>query len=342
MKALLCALFAIVILAPIAIVQADSIEPIKMHLASADRIRIQGFSGSVIYRANPMLNDITVHVHEMEPKLRHVTADDDWQFSFHRNDDTVLIEVQGPSSKDRWNNVLGQPGLASPRYDLVVDGPNRPLEIDWRHGHVQVLNLAAELHVTNLNGETDVQGGNGNVTIVAESSAIHLQFLKGHIDVDTYNSPVQISHLQGELSLENFIGTSDLADVSGSVTVTSYRGPMHLTGIKGNLEFASGNAPLHIDKFQGVLRGQSIQGPVFAEIEGDANVRMHSQEGTVHLRLPASGAWLNLGTNDGQILGPTFLKSTRLPSEQLKTGRLHGSNGGSVYVRTTSGNIRVE
>src|SRR6185437_13529300 len=104
---------------------------------------------------------------------------DDWQFSFHRDDSTVLVEIDGPNSKDQWNNVLGQSDLATPQYDLVVDGPNRPLEIDWRHGRVQVMNLAANLNVTNLDGETDVQGDSGDVSIAAEISTIQLQFLKG-------------------------------------------------------------------------------------------------------------------------------------------------------------------
>jgi hypothetical protein len=114
-----------------------------------------------------------------------------------------------------------------------------------------------------------------------------------------------------------------------------------LTAVKGNLDFKNGNAPLRIDRFEGELRGQSGQGPVIAEIEGEADVRVRSQEGAVNLKLPESGAWVNLGTNEGQMQVPSFLKVTRLPSEQLRTGRLHGSNGGSVFVRTTSGEIRI-
>ena len=297
-----------------------NLEPVNIRVQAGDQVRVRGFDGSVVYRAVPNRQALTVRVDETHSRLRN----NGWQLNIHRNGHSIIVAVDGPTSKKLWNAILANTAESIPTYNLVLEGPSLPLEINWRKGQVQVSNLDADLKVTNLNGDTRVVGDNGDVSVSAQTGTIELAQLKGHVRIDSYDARVEVNNVKGELNLENFIGSSALGSISGQVAVTTYRGPTHLSGIKG------------------ALQSRSAQGAVFAEIEGNADVHMESQTGNVHLTLPKSGAWMDLGTSNGQILVPSFLKVTRLPAELLRTGHLHGINGGTVYVRTTSGNISVQ
>lgn len=229
-----------------------------------------------------------------------------------------------------------------PKYDLRLMGPSIPLSINWHEGQIRVEKLQADLQITAQKADVGVGGGKGELKITNLEGRVLVRDHKGELHVDSYLATVEIENLEGQLDLENFTGESKIQTVSGNVMLSSYRGSTRVAGVKGRMEFKNGVSPLHIENFEGELRGRSAQGPVFADVRGEADVRVETAEGQVNLRLPASGAWVNLGTAEGSLAVPGFLKLTRLQSQQIRTGRLRGSNGGSVFIRTGSGDIRIK
>ena len=71
-------------------------------------------------------------------------------------------------------------------------------------------------------------------------------------------------------------------------------------------------------------------------------MRIQSKEGNVNLTLPNSGASVNVATAEGQLVLPAFLAVTRSPNLKSSKGKLRGEVAGSVFVRTTEGNIRIK
>jgi hypothetical protein len=219
--------------------------------------------------------------------------------------------------------------------------PAVPVEINWGEGKMTSINHGSSLRITQNKGDVQILGGDGELHISNQDGVIHVKDHKGAVNIDSYLAKVDLENLNGQVELENFTGESKVERIEGALTMTSFRGSTKVAGVKGHMEFKNGNSSMNIADFQGELRGKSLQGPVTVEVLGEADVKVESQEGAVNLKLANSGAYVNLGTADGALLVPSFLKLTRLANQQIRTGRLHGSNGGNIFVRTTTGDVRV-
>lgn len=291
-----------------------------MMVREGDRIAIKGFRGGVEYKVDPKAKDLRVEAREQEVNPP-VHFKDEWQFSFKREGSVIQVFVDSPTSKQIWSEVLAT--SMQPEFYLKLIGPPLPLNINWNTGRIVVSNLASDLHITSIHADIIVSKCTGELSIANQEGYIQIREHTGQVKVDSYLAKVRIENTSGDVNLYSFKGVSVLSD------------------IKGRLEFKNGNSPLRIEKFEGELRGESRQGSVFADIRGTADVRVESAEGAVNLKLPSSGAWVNLGTADGSLSVPNFLKLTRLQSQKIRSGRLKGSAGGSVFVRTGAGDIQL-
>lgn len=312
--------------------------PVKMLTQPGDQVVIKGFRGGVEYVVNKAATDVTVEL-KQQVKDEVSKLQDEWQFLFKREGADIQIFIEGPTAKKIWAEALVN--VQIPEYFMKVTGPALPIHINWNEGRVVVSNLDNELHITTLKGDIAVMRGEGDLSVTNQEGDILIRDRKGTIHIDSYAAKVNAQNLEGKLDLENFIGESYVQNITGNVNLSFYKGITKVSNIKGRLEFKNGNSPLYIEKFEGELRGRSVQGPIFAEIKGEADVRLESAEGPVSLQLQSSGAWVNLGTAEGSLAVPSFLKLTRLPKQQIRTGRLKGLSKGSVFVRTTSGDIRI-
>lgn len=312
--------------------------PVKMLTQPGDHVVIKGFRGNVEYFVNNAVSDVTVEL-KQQVKSEVLKHQDEWQFLFKRDGSEIQILIEGPTSKFTWSDVAATAQM--PEYFIKVTGPLLPVNINWNEGQIAVSDLNSELHIAALKADIAVLRGEGDLTITNQEGSVVVRNRKGAVKIDSYRARVEVQNIEGKFDIENFVGESRVQNVIGNVSLNSYKGTSKMSNIKGRLEFKNGNSPLHIDKFEGELRGRSAQGAVYAEIKGEADVRLESAEGAVNLQLPTSGAWVNLGTTEGLLAVPAFLKLTRLPTQQIRTGRLKGSSGGSIFVRTTSGDIRI-
>jgi DUF4097 and DUF4098 domain-containing protein YvlB len=321
--------------APTTTLKTSSLAPVRMLTQPDDRIQIRGYHGSVFYTVDETAKDISVQVtHEIA-----TSHADDWQFNFKREGNIIFITIDGPISKSTWSEVLATNTM--PNFNLRLSGPSRPMDINWYQGDLTINQLQADLRVTAIKAKITTVGGQGELNIATQEGSVIVRERKGAARIDTYLAKVDNDNVEGQLDVHNFTGDTDIQNAQGDVAISTYKGPTKVAGGKGKLDFKNGNSPLRIEKFQGELRGRSAQGSVYAEVQGEADVRVESAEGPIDLRLPASGAWVNVGTNEGSMAVPGFLKATRLPSQQIRSGRLRGSQGGSVFIRTTSGDIRI-
>jgi len=326
--------------APASITTAEALVPVRMAIEAEDRIHVRGYRGDVTYIVNENAKDISVSVTQSRATGGGAAANqDEWQFSFKRSGQLVQIYVDGPSTKPVWSEALATNTM--PKYDLKIVGPSRALDINWYNGQITVAQLNSEVNITTIQSDILVTEGTGDLTVTTQEGSIKVKGRSGAVKVDAYQAKIDIENIQGELAVHNFTGETTIDNIQGKVAMSTYKGATKVAGVKGQMEFKNGLSPLKIERFEGELRGRTGQGAVIADIRGQADVRLESAEGLVDLRLPASGAWVNLGTAEGSLAVPSFLKTTRLPSQQIRTGRLRGANSGSVFVRTTSGDIRI-
>ncbi len=317
------------------VTQAFAVGPFSIEVQKGDRVRIKGFRGDVTYVVKEAAPQLTVQITNAKKEM-----DDNWQFSMRRQDDAILVMVDGPQSKQAWADMMADSKL-QPVLNLTIVGPSLPLQLNWQEGKFSTRDLKAEALVNLLAGEVDIQGGEGAIRVDAQKGLVKILKHQGSVDVDTYEARVEVGESRGDVTVNNFIGATRVTQMEGALSLLSYKGDTRISRVKGSLAFKNGNSPLHIENLRGDLRGRSMQGPVYASIEGEANVRVESEEGPVNLRMPGSGAWVNLATEEGSLQVPSFLKLTRLPSRKIRTGKLRGDYGGHIFVRTTSGDIRL-
>jgi DUF4097 and DUF4098 domain-containing protein YvlB len=313
--------------------------PVQMIVQNDDRVVIKGYKGSVDYIVSPAAKDITVEMKQSTSTTEDKMTDD-WQFLFKRDGSEIQIFIDGPASKTAWVKMVSQQN--APAYEIRVRGPALPVTINWNEGRISINDLSSQILVTSLKADISILRGEGDVMVSNQEGAIFIRDRKGAVKIDSYNAKVDIENIEGQLDLDNFMGETRAQNVSGQMKFSSYRGVSRLARLKGRLDFKNGNSALNIEKFEGELRGKSAQGAVNAEIRGDADVRLESAEGTVNLQLPASGAWVNLGSVEGNLVVPSHLKLTRTATQQIRTGRLRGGAAGTIFVRTKSGDIRIK
>lgn len=322
--------------------KTTQLQPVKMAVNAGDSVQIKGYKGSVEIISQNQSLEVTVEVVQSvsdQVAAEYKTLLDEWQFHLRREGDVVLIKVEGPATKELWNQTLVS-GIA-PEFHLKVTMPALATEVNWGEGKFISNNHMASIKVTQNKGDVLVTGGEGDLVISNHEGSVTVRNRKGEVSIESYLAKVELENLQGQVNLENFTGESRVEKIEGALSVRSFRGNTKVARVKGRLEFKNGNSPLHIENFQGELRGKSLQGPVSVEVLGEADVKLETQEGSVNLKLADSGAYVNLGSAEGSLLVPNFLKLTRLPNQQIRTGRLRGSRGGRVFVRTTSGDVRV-
>jgi hypothetical protein len=340
----------IMLLSILAAVRAHAVQemqpqmnPVKIFLQAGDQVSVKGFRGEVLYTVDEKAKDITVSMtQQSQPKnpQKVLKYQDEWQFSFKRNESEIQIFIDGPASKQAWSEILISNEI--PEYYLKITGPSVPLNINWNVGRINVQNLNSELHIVAQKADIQVNKGEGDLDLTTQEGLIKVKDHKGKVTIDSYLAKVDVSNLDGQLKLENFTGESLVQNINGQMELSSFKGSTRIAGLTGRLDFKNGNSSLYIEKFEGELRGRSGQGAIYADVLGEADVRLESAEGPVNLKLASSGAWVNLGTAEGALAVPNFLKLTRMPAQQIRTGKLHGTKSGSVFVRTTTGDIRIK
>ncbi|MCB0364857.1 MAG: DUF4097 family beta strand repeat protein [Bdellovibrionaceae bacterium] len=319
-------------------------KPLAMEVQKGDRLVIQGFEGRVKLVGNNRNNakDIVINLKQDNPANMSAEGKavlDEWLFSLQRKGEVIEVAIRSPQSKQVWSKLLMSGGM--PQFYMEISAPPIPAEVTWRKGTVSIENWNDTLSVHVLEGETRVVGGKGEAQVVHQDGTLVLSGREGNVSVESFKGTLTVAKVKGKLDVENFSGTSRISDVDGQLNVTSTSGTMKISDSKGRLDFHNLRANLVIDDFSGELRGRNGAGSVSASVKGEADVRIHSKEGGVSLRLPNSAARVNLGTAEGNMALPNYLHVSRLPNLRWVRGRLRGDVKGSVYVRTNEGNIRL-
>ncbi|MDB2426133.1 DUF4097 family beta strand repeat-containing protein, partial [bacterium] len=220
-------------------------------------------------------------------------------------------------------------------------GPSRPFELNWLEGSLVVNNWKSKGSIDLQSGAVRAIGYEGNLKLWLQSGIARLQNYKGSLYFKSYKAKVFLENSEGDVELDNFMGQSQVTEFKGDINLESRLGQVKVSKGEGKLDFKLGRAKINIDNFDGSIRGKSGQGQVTGVLKGDVDVRVRTDEGSVNLKLPRSGAQLDLGTKEGDFRVPSFLKLTRYSFIKVVKGRLRGPSRGNVFVRTKSGSIKI-
>ncbi|MCH2535331.1 MAG: hypothetical protein MK008_12885 [Bdellovibrionales bacterium] len=305
-----------------------SFPALAVDVGPNDILKIKGYEGSV--------NLITHNLKTVEAQYQVKNQSNvPWTVRSYKDKNKVVIEVVPPANKAIWQKS----NQSNPQFALTVKAPSMPTEIYWQKGKVHSKGRQNSLKITALNVDLRIEDHKGDVSVFNNQGQIVLKDVVGDLDIESYSATTQINATKGELKLNNFSGNMQLVSHKGSANLKSSRGKVLTRSGEGKVEFEGKMAQFNFNQQKGSIRGKSDIGAVNINSNKDLEVSVRSDKAPIILDLKNSGAWVNLGTKEGNISAASYLKTKRYSTLKVIMGRLRGSQSGKVFVRTKTGDI---
>jgi hypothetical protein len=322
-------------------VRSISLDTQRISVNDVDRIEILGMAGTIELVPVEGATQFELQVHYDLPKgLTDGGGIEDWEMKVESVGKTWNIRVLGPKSKDAWRSAMLK--NLFPQYHMKLMGPSRPVEIHWRDLRLTSTSWKSELQVQALVGDYQIRQGQGDLILRLDSGKISVSGQKGIVDVESFGVEAELSNNSGNCRLVNFSGTSKVSNLLGDLNYRSMLGTSNLSLSDGNLEFQNGRGALNITAKDGRIFGNTDSGNVRATSLGKTDISIKSKEAFVNvITAKGSGAKVNVGSVEGDLFVPPGFKVDRYPNLKVATGRLPGSLGGAIHVRTETGGVRV-
>ncbi len=263
-----------------------------------------------------------------------------------------------PARADQWSKVYKLTG----KPDVRVETNDASLEVnptDAAEVTARVVTSGFAISPGEVRIERDVQTGNRIEIEVRvprmrwswgdthRSVRVELTVPRGaNLDLHSGDGHITANGVSGDLHIETGDGSIDASDLKGSIRLHTGDGNIEGSGLDGSLDASTSDGHLRVRGRFDVLRLESGDGSVTAEVLPGSKVSdnwsIHTGDGSVTVRL-ADGlsADIEAHTGDGSI-------SSQLPlmvSGILGRSDLRGKRGGggpTLRIRTGDGSIRLE
>jgi hypothetical protein len=315
---------------------------IPLEIKEGDRLVITGLRGHVRLMAAAEGKGGVLRARKTMTKTSPETAQkfESLGFAVLRDGAALVIEARGPEGKEAWASWIKEGGVD---LNLELELPPGPAEVHLREGQLSVQNWKGSVTANLVSGQIRVAQSEGPLNLQIQRGDVRVDGHRGRVDLDSYAARLAVQDLEGDLHLTNFSGESVLSAVRGNVEMKAHSGSSSIAKSYGSMEFQNGRGTLNFNGFEGPVRGKNDQGAITLALEGEAEVAVESNLGSVAVRMPAnSGAVIRLSTEEGVISAPESVKTGGGSAAKSAMGRLSGDGPkGRVEVRTKSGGIRL-
>ncbi len=252
----------------------------------------------------------------------------------------LFIKAKGLNTKKKWEKMLST--KSTPDVQINIKGPSLPLRVNLLEGDVVLKNWKHSFLISQKKGKIKSLSNKGEGSLHLMEGEVEVKSHSGNIKADLFRVKTQYNKIQGEVRHKSFTGDVDMSGVSGVVHVQANQGKVVITGGSGDTNFDVAEAELHFSKRRGSLKGKSFQGAVNASLSKAVKVSIQSKAGDVSLRVPrTSAARVNIGTQDGKLVVPQGLRTTKQGVYDIARGRLKGQDSGRLFVRTETGGVTL-
>lgn len=261
-------------------------------------------------------------------------------FVFERKDGTLWIHAKESDNRKEWKDNLK--AWEKTKTALEISGPALPAEIHLRQGSV---------HLQKWNKDARVDLREGNVHVSQSNGAFRLNLQKGDVTANDVGGRFTLDMYQGSVSLKQVSFDADLHLFASSLTADGGRGHWAVSASNANVKLSKFTGTLQLDlskgaltatAFQGRAEGQSGESAVNLTVLPETDVNLKSTTGRLQVNLPpAAGAFLNLATVEGELVGPSDVRVNRTATEKSIRTRYRGEGSLNVLLRSQDGNIVV-
>lgn len=262
-----------------------------------------------------------------------------------REGSRLAIRVVYPQITENWNfwNFdWNDQNHRAVRVRLIVRLPGS-IEAQARVASGDIVSHAVQGRQTlsSTSGDVRVEDAGGPVDLRSTSGNVTGRGLGGDAVLQTVSGDVRVTQIKGKVDARTTSGSMRLSEIDGPLTVSSVSGDVGLRGVRQGLRAGTTSGDLVARDVTGSCVASVSSGDVdvqFAGLIGDSEVS--SASGDVVIRLaPDARCELELRTGSGSIDMRVPLK-VRTVSRHIVAGTV-GGGGGSVKVRTSSGEVIV-
>lgn len=181
----------------------------------------------------------------------------------------------------------------------------------------------ADIRVTTMSGDVQIEATEGDVTIETTSGDVRLDAIGGSLTVET---------ISGDVTLRNGrVARARVETTSGDVNLSGVRGPLEATSMSGDISVR--------DVVEGPVTVQTTSGQITGAGNLSGDLSISSVSGDVRLNLPADGGFrLFIQTTSGDIDAPGL----RGGGKRSEWSTTLGDGAHMLQITTTSGDVRIE
>ncbi len=297
------------------------------------RLVIRGLDANVVVTSQPQAKSIRINGVDdiLTPGL----------YIAEKKGSTLEVHLNEWSTKADWNAQLA---FKKNHPSLEISGFPVATEIYLHEGQVQISRLSKEVRVIVVKGRISSTDSSGPLEIFLHQGEVSVQNQTGRTKIDQYQGQTTIRNMQADLDLSAFNSNVSIEKFRGLLSLNTQNSPTKMLQSSGTLQLENGKGAILIQQFQGRVDGSTQEGPLNITLLADSETHLRSQSGRIQIQLPAaSGAALNLASNEGDILIPEGLKISRAATEKSFRGRLRGDlQKAAVTVRSQEGSIIIK
>jgi hypothetical protein len=178
------------------------------------------------------------------------------------------LEILVPKNSEiRVNNTFGEVKVSDIHGALDLSTTHRPLDVRNCAGQFTISTRYADTRLTNLEGNVNLNGRGG----------IHLENIKGDVNVTDEYSPVEISGVDGTVSVSSTEGNIRIEKVAKAVTLEGRGSEIWAGDLKGSLKVTASHRGIHIsDVASGVIVESRYSTLNMKNIGGDVGIDSNS------------------------------------------------------------------
>lgn len=247
-------------------------------------------------------------------------------------EDKKLSLVMDPHGENKSSSIL----IRIPSNDLVLKFYSEKIGLKLegtKAKSIHVFTRTLDMELVDTEFAVQVNTFNGSYKVISH---------KGNQEINAFSLETDIAKSEGDLFLENFSKAAKIREHVGHLSLKLNGGELDVENGEGNIQFENQEAKLRIVRQDGKVKGQNVSGLLNLRLGSKSRYSIRSDDGDVNVYVGGdSGAWVNIGSTEGDLYHPSYLEQQRLPSLKLTRGRLRGSTGGSLFVRTKKSNVKV-
>lgn len=262
--------------------------------------------------------------------------------SVEKQEGAIVIRSKDQLSKSEFGNPSAK--TTGKKRDFEISLPAGAIvQFHLLEGALTASRLTKEGILHLQKGKMTLKDMSGSWTLHSQKGEVSVVDSAGHLQVDSYGAQVNLKNYSGDLDFSNFAGDSSFDKVKGFCALNLGSGSTKILASSGTLQFELGKGSLNVQQFGGRIEGQAQEGSMNFQLSNEGDLHLKNQAGKITVTGgPNSGAALNVVNQEGELIGPSYLKVARDGGAKSLHGRLKGEPGkSSIFIRSQEGVIVV-